>query len=172
MIQFVKLDRNYIQSVYNNIDKEIMINHTETGVEKDRLNALLVRMKYKDKNREFVVPLSHAIKTDKNHSQTYFPLDNFDTKNRRVGGLFFKKCLPVNKNVYEVVKIRKPHYISLAKLINAKEKEIINSFKIYLSEYVSKQNAGKTFNFSTDIDKILQFLDENYGGYCSLSATH
>ena len=92
-MKFVKVDRNYISRVYREVDSEIMINHSETGVEKDRLNALLVRIKYNGKNREFAIPLSHAIKTNKNHKMTYYSLDNFDKENKTTGGLYFKRAV-------------------------------------------------------------------------------
>ena len=161
-MKFVKVDRAYISAVYANIDTEIMINHTETGVEKDRLNALLVRIKYKDKSREFAIPLSHAIKTNKNHKLTYYPLDNYNPENKTVGGLYFKKCLPVSSKLYTETIITKEPFLSIYNLVQEKAHDIVNRFKVYLDEYVSKQKAGKGFSFSTDIDAILKFLDDNF----------
>jgi len=85
-MKFVKINRQYIAGIYDKVDKEIMVNHKETGVEKDRLNALLVRIKFKGKNREFAIPLSHAIRTNKNHKMTYFGLDSIDKENKTIDG--------------------------------------------------------------------------------------
>jgi len=163
-MKFVRVDRKYIAEVYGKIDKEIMINHKETGVEKDRLNALLVRIKYDGKNRDFAIPLSHAIKTNKNHKQTYYALDKRDVENKTVGGLYFKKCLPVNKNLYTETLITKEPFLSIYKLVQEKESDIIKRFRTYLDEYQSKQRVGKSFGCSTSLDKIFKFLDDNYSG--------
>jgi len=161
-MQFVKVDRKYIAEIHESVDSQVMINHTESGSEKDRLNALLVRIKYKGKNREFALPLSHAIKTLKNHKLTYYALDNFDDENNTVGGLFFKKCLPVNRRLYAKTKIVKEPFLTVFNLVNKHEKDIVDKFKLYLDEYVAKQAKGKGFNCSTNIDNIIIFMDANY----------
>ena len=161
-MKFVRVDRKYISQVYEKVDKEIMINHTDTGIEKDRLNALLVRIKYKGKNREFAIPLSHAIKMNKNHKLTYYPLDSLDIEKKTVGGLYFKKCLPVNCKLYTETIITKEPFLSIYRTVQEKENDIIKRFRTYLEEFSAKLKAGKSFSFSTSIDKILTFLDENY----------
>ena len=160
-MKFVKVDRKYISDVYDNVDKEIMVNHKDTGIEKDRLNALLIRIKFEGKYREFAIPLTHAIKTNKNHKLTYYPLDNYDDAKKTVGGLYFKKCLPVSKNLYTETIITKEPFLAIYKLVQEKENDIIKRFRIYLDEYTSKRKVGKGFNFSTNIDAILKFLDRN-----------
>ena len=136
---FIKVDRKYINEVYEKVDKQVMINHTDTGVEKDRLNALLVKIKYKGKSREFALHLSHAIKMLKNHKLTYYPLDNFDKANHTVGGLFFKKCLPVNQGLYKKTNVTKEPFLTLFHLVN-----------------------DKSFNCCTKIDNILAYMDKEY----------
>jgi len=139
-----------------------MINHTDTGMEKDRLNALLVRIKYDGKNREFAIPLSHAIKTNKNHKLTYYPLDSVNLEKKTVGGLFFKKCLPVNSKLYKETKITKEPFLCIYNLCCELENDIVKSFKVYLDEYMARKKVGKGFGCSTNIDAILAYLDENY----------
>ena len=161
-MKFIRVDRKYISVVYKSIDKEIMINHTNTGIEKDRLNALLVRIKYNGRNREFAIPLSHAIKTNKNHKLTYYPLDSHDKEKKTVGGLYFKKCLPVNSKLYTETMITREPFLSIYNIVQEKESNIISRFRVYLEEYSAKKRVGKGFNFSTNIDAIIKFLDENY----------
>ena len=159
---FVRVDRKYIAEVYQKVDKQVMINHKDTGVEKDRLNALLVRIKYKGKNREFALPLSHAIKMLKNHKLTYYPLDNLDKENQTVGGLFFKKCLPVNQNLYKKTNVTKEPFLTLFNLVNKHENDIVKKFNVYLDEYIAKQSVGKCFNCCTNIDAIMALMDKRY----------
>ena len=161
-MRFVKVSRQYIQGVYDNACREIMMNHKETGVEKDRLNVLLVRIKYKGKNREFVIPLSHAIKTNKNHKLTYYPLDSGDEINKTVGGLFFKKCLPVNRNLYVDTIITKEPFLTVYKTVQLLENDIVRRFRLYLDEYVAKQKKGKGFSYSTNLDEILRYMDSEW----------
>jgi hypothetical protein len=89
-------------------------------------------------------------------------LDNHDTEKHTVGGLFFKKCLPVNKRLYTETMITREPFLSVYNLCCEKENDIIKSFNVYLNEYIAKQKVGKGFNFSTNIDLILKYIDENY----------
>jgi len=163
-MQLVKVSRKYVQDIYSKVDKEVMINHPpkKGEKEKDRLNALLVRIKYRGKNREFAIPLSHAIKIKHNHKMTYFGLDNYDEKNQTIGGLYLKKCLPVNRSIYELAEIKKDPFLTVQKIIDDNESSIIKKFKTYLDEYISKEAKGWGFRYSTNIDAILNYMDKNY----------
>jgi len=162
MIKFVIINRAYIKDIYDNVDKEIMINHSTNGKETDRLNALLLRMKYKGQSRVFAIPLSHAISTSRNHDLTYFSTDMVDVVNKTTSGLYFKKCLPVNRNLYRIARASYGRFQRLAVVINNLESKIVKSFETYLREYESKKKTDHKFNCCTDIDVIIEYMDKNY----------
>ena len=89
-------------------------------------------------------------------------MDGIDLEKKTVGGLYFKKCLPVNSKLYKETKITKEPFLTIYNLCSEKENDIVKSFKVYLDEYVAKKRAGKGFGCSTDIDAILAYLDENF----------
>lgn len=135
---------------YRKIDKEVM---EKSG----RPVVLIVRLKYKGRNREFAVPLRSNIAPSV-PPEEYFPLPNRSaTKPRHHHGLHYIKMFPVEKRFY--VRYRTEGNIA-AKLclafIDKNESKIVENCQAYLSRY----EIGIRPNFSTSIDLLLEELDK------------
>lgn len=119
--------------------------------------VLLVTMKYKEKDRDFVIPLRSNIsgKTNTREFKSLPPNKNTRKGNRH--GIHYTKMFPVSKDYIETYLIDQNDYLSKVKaIIDRSEKEIIKSAKDYLYRYEN----GRKHPFAPDIDGIIKMLDD------------
>lgn len=134
---------------YSRIDSEILV--------KDRRpTVLVVRLKYKGKDRDFAVPLRSNIgpAVPKNE---YFALPNRrTTREKHHHGLHYIKMFPVSKQFYERYRIEGDiASIMYLAIIDKHEKRIVQECQSYLTRYENGIHPA----YSTDIDKLLMTLD-------------
>lgn len=136
----------------NNTIGELL--HNERG----RPCVLLVRLKYKGKNRDFVVPLRSNISGNTPKNQ-YFPLPpNSNTRQGNHHGVHYYKIFPVDKKYIQNYVIGNNNFLLLIKsILDKNEKEIVSECQKYLGECES----GKKNFVTPDIDGILGWLYPN-----------
>lgn len=118
--------------------------------------VLVIRLKYKGKNRDFAIPMWSNIICSAPKEQ-YFPLPPRKTtrpKNRH--GLHYIKMFPVTKKYLERYRIEGNEFsIMLQRIIDENQKEIV----IACQEYLNKYENGERPPFSTNIDYLISILD-------------
>lgn len=135
----------------------------ENGVEEQLLKTkqgrpgvLIVKLYYKNKERNFVVPLRSNIpgKADDWEFKKLPP--NKDTKPGFHHGVHYIKMFPITKEYIDKYNIDNDRYLlTIDTILNKNTKEIVTSCQKYLTEY----EQGIKHKFSTDIDGILKMLD-------------
>lgn len=131
-------------------DKELM--QTKNG----RPCVLLVSLKYKDKRRDFVVPLRSNISPNVPKG-TYKNLPpNKNTKKNHHHGVHYTKLFPVSKKYIDTYLISQDAYMLMIQgILDKSTKEIVTACQNYLIEY----EKGNKDPYTPDIDKIIEILD-------------
>ena len=151
-MQLVKVKPEFFNECKKrDIDKEILYN--EAG----RPGVLLVKMKYRGKNRSFVVPIRSNIssKTPKNQYLSLPP--NSNTRKGCAHGVHYIKMFPIASKYIDNYLIDKSTYMLQVKaIVDRKEEEIVRTCQ----EYLSRCEEGKKHTMTPDIDGILEWLTE------------
>lgn len=152
-MKLVKVKKSfYDECKRHGVEKELLLN------EGGRPCVLVVRLPYKGKRRDFVVPLrsniSRAIP-----KQQYFSLPpNSNTQKGHVHGIHYIKLFPITKNYIDKYAIDKDkHKVMIKSIIDANETKIVNACKQYLLEYEN----GNRSPYTPNIDGIIMMLEEN-----------
>ena len=134
---------------FSKLDSEILIKGK-------RPTVLVMRLKYRGKNRDFAVPLRSNIEPAAPKNE-YFALPNRkSTREKHHHGLHYIKMFPVAKQFYERYRIEGDLASKLyLAIIDKNERRIIQDCQSYLTRY----EAGIRSAYSTDIDKLLALLD-------------
>ena len=151
-MQLVKVKPDFFEECKKrDIDKEILYN--EAG----RPGVLLVKMKYKGKNRSFVVPIRSNI-SSKTPKEQYLSLPpNPNTRKGCAHGVHYIKMFPIDSKYIDNYLIDKSTYMLQVKaIIDRKEFEIVRACQ----EYLRKCEDGKKHMMTPDIDGILCWLEE------------
>ena len=125
--------------------------HNEAG----RPCVLLVRLKYKGENRDFVVPMKSniAASTDR---KTFFALPpNKRTKTGNYHGIYYIKLFPIDRKFIQPYLIAGNAYMQTMQAIIDKpdnEREIVKACQNYLIEY----DKGNKNYYTPDIDLIIE----------------
>lgn len=127
--------------------------HNEAG----RPCVLILKLKYKGKKRNFVVPLKSNItpNTDKN---TYFALPpNSRTKPGNFHGIYYVKLFPITKKYIQPYLYKGDAYLTgIKEIIDNNTNEIIKACQDYLCQYEN----GECNSYTPDVDAIINVLDE------------
>ncbi|MBQ8955249.1 MAG: hypothetical protein IJ048_14175 [Clostridia bacterium] len=134
---------------YSAIDGEVL--HKD-----NRPTVLIMRLKYRQKNYEFAVPLRSNI-APATPKDEYFALPNRKaTKERHHHGLHYAKMFPVSKAYYERYRIEGDIASKLyLAIIDKNEKEIVDACQAYLARF----EQGIRPVYSTDIDALIKELE-------------
>lgn len=129
--------------------------HNEAG----RPCVLLIRLKYKGENRDFVVPMKSniAANTDK---KTFFALPpNKRTKLGNYHGIYYVKLFPIDRKYIQPYLIVGNTYMQTIQAIIDKpdnEREIVNACQNYQAEYEKGNKNYYTPDIDLIIEKVLQ----------------
>lgn len=150
-MEIVKVKQSYYDLLKKNgLDKEILIN-------KDgRPCVLVVRLRFRGKLCDFVVPIRSNISPTTPYSQYLSLPPNSQTRSRHHHGVHYIKLFPIDASKY-VDKFRysaDDHFEKVARVIMAHEKEIVDSCQCYLAQYES----GSGCVYTPDIDGIVGLL--------------
>lgn len=153
-MNLVKVKNNFFKMCKNNgADKNNQLLHNESG----RPCVLIMRLKYKGQNQNFVVPLKSNItpNTDKN---TFFPLPpNSRTKTGNFHGIYYVKLFPITKKYVQPYLYKGDDFITgIVDIIDNNDDIIIKACQDYLDEYAN----GKRNAYTPDIDAIIEILDK------------
>lgn len=130
----------------NNVDEELLEN-------KDgRPCVLIVKLKYKNQIRPFIVPLrSNLSPTTPNWQYLGLP-PNSATKPNHKHAIHYIKLFPIKKEFIDSYeRDKEPYYTMLLKIIDKNEKKIIDACQNYLEKY----EMGEKHCMTPDIDGII-----------------
>lgn len=154
-MKIVKVHEDFFDKCRNlGADPNNQLLHNETG----RPCVLLIKLKYKGENRDFVVPMKSNIvaNTDK---KTFFALP--PNKRTRVGnyhGIYYVKLFPIDRKYIQPYLIGRNTYMQTIQAILDKpgnEREIVRACQNYLIEYEKGNKNYYTPNIDLIIEKIL-----------------
>lgn len=153
-MNLVKVKSNFFKKCkLNGADPNNQLLHNEAG----RPCVLIVKLMYKGKKRNFVVPLKSNItpNTDKN---TFFALPpNSRTKTGNFHGIYYIKLFPIAKKYIHPYLYKGDEYLEgIAAIIDDNDSTIIKACQDYLDEYAK----GNCNAYTPDIDAIIKVLDE------------
>lgn len=151
-MKLVKVKKSFYEECKKRgLEKELLFN------EGGRPCVLIVRLPYKGKRHDFVVPLrsniSHTIP-----KQQYFSLPpNPNTQKGHAHGIHYIKLFPITKKYIDKYAIDKDKYkVMIKSIIDANEAKIVDSCKQYLQEY----EKGHANPYTPDIDAIIMMLED------------
>ena len=118
--------------------------------------ALIIRLKYKQRNYQFAVPLRSNINGSA-PKNLYFPLPTRSTtRSGNRHGLHYIKMFPVKDDYIYRFRIEGNEFATMIKsILDRNENQIIKECQQYLWEY---ENGNKPL-YSTDIDKLISLLE-------------
>ncbi len=150
-MKLVKVQKNFFEKCKNlGADPYNQLLHNEAG----RPCVLIMKLIYKGKYRDFVVPMKSNIspKTDK---ATFFALPpNKRTRAGNYHGIYYIKLFPINRIYIQPYLISEDKYMqNIQKIFDKPEnkKEIIGYCQNYLTQY----EAGNKNYYTPDIDLII-----------------
>lgn len=149
-MQLVKVDNQFYQECKKRgTDRELLNNKS------GRPCVLIIKLKYKNQNHKFVVPLRSNISPNTPKDQYFSLPPNSATKNGNKHGVHFIKLFPIKSKYIQKYRISNNSQMELIKsILDKNEKEIITSCQNYLYEY----EQGKRHPMTPDIDGILSWL--------------
>ncbi|MDY2991744.1 MAG: hypothetical protein SOR91_09780 [Hornefia butyriciproducens] len=119
--------------------------------------ALIIKLIYRGKRLDFAVPFRSNISPSAPTEQ-YFPLPpRGTTKDGHRHGLHYIKMFPVDKTKVNKFHMDDMYYKIIYAILNRNEKRIIKDCQDYLRRYEN----GSRPEYSTDIDLLIQILEEN-----------
>ena len=121
-----------------------------------RPGVLMVKLNYKGKERDFIVPLRSNIPNKAEEWEFKKLPPNKDTKPGNHHGIHYIKIFPIKKQYIDKYHIDQSSYLQTVKgIIDKSTKEIVDACQNYLKEYEN----GNKHRFSPDIDAIIDVLD-------------
>lgn len=123
-----------------------------------RPGVLILKLTYKGKQRDFIVPLRSNIPSKAEQWEYKKLPPNKDTKPGFHHGIHYIKIHPINKKYIDKYNIDKSSYLLTVKsIIDKNTKEIVEACQQYLNDY----EAGKRHKFSVNIDGIIEILEKD-----------
>lgn len=120
-----------------------------------RLYVLVLRLKYKEQNYDFAVPIRSNIPAAAPKEQYFALPPRPTTRPRNRHGLHYIKMFPVTKNYHVRYRTEGNEFATLVQeIVNKNTKQIVEECQQYLDRYA----AGEHPRFSTDIDYLLSVL--------------
>ncbi|MBO6245743.1 MAG: hypothetical protein J6N55_05615 [Anaerovibrio sp.] len=141
--------KNELLDEYRKIDKEMLDKH-------GRPCLLVVRLKYKDKNRMFAIPFRSNIPGNVPKSQYFSLPPRPSTKQGHRHGIHYIKMFPVAKCYLERYRLDNPAAKLYDSILNRNQKKIIEECQGYLERY---ENGDYT-QYSTSIDILIKKLEQ------------
>ena len=124
----------------------------------DRPCVLVIKLKYRGKNRDFAVPIRSNVLASSPKNE-YFPLaTRYSTKDTNRHGIHYIKMFPVDKRFYE--KYRTEDNVAAA-LVKAMVSDKENESRIVreCQEYLKRYECGNKPKYSTDLDRLISIID-------------
>ena len=151
MIGLVKVKESFYNLCsQNSVDEELLFN--ECG----RPCVLLVKLTYKGKDRDFVVPLRSNISARTPASQYLSLPPNPTTRPNHKHGLHYYKLFPIDRIYIDSYQVSgNTYYSGLLQFINRKESEIVRACQ----DYLKLCEQGKKHFITPDIDGIISVLE-------------
>lgn len=119
--------------------------------------ALILKLTYKGKRRDFAIPFRSNI-SPAAPTEQYFPLPpRSTTKNGYRHGLHYIKMFPVDKTKVDKFRMDDMYYKMIHAILNRDEKQIVKECQ----EYLHKYEIGIRPAYSTNLDLLIQIVDEN-----------
>lgn len=125
----------------------------------DRPYLLILKLKYKNNIQSFALPFRSNIQVNKNTKGSYFKLPpRSTTKPYHAHGLHYIKMFPVDISYCHKFTFKETKYnILLQEIIDKNISRIVNEAQEYLNNYEN----GERPNFCTDIEKMLNTIEQN-----------
>ena len=129
----------------------------ELMVKEDRPCVLVVRLCYKEKNRDFAVPLRSNI-PPATPKEEYFNLPpRSSTKEKHHHRIHYSKIFPVSKEYYDRYRTEgDPASTLICAIIDKHEKEIVEACQAYLNRYEDHNRP----QYATDLDLLISLLPQ------------
>ncbi len=130
-------------------DREFMLKH-------GRPCALVVRLKFRGRRRDFAVPLRSNIAPNVPKSQ-YFPLPpRPTTRERHRHGLHYLKMFPIERRFQRRFRTEgNIYYEKLQAILDENTARIVGECQAYLDSY---EENGRP-NYAVDIDRAIELLE-------------
>ena len=150
-MRLVKVNNEfYKKCTQNNTTEELMFN------EQGRPCVLIVRLKYKNKKRDFIVPLRSNIPASAPTWQYFSLPPNNNTKPGNKHGIHYIKLFPISKKYINKYNINNNDFFQIiSEKISNNQKEIIDACQKYLVDC----ELGKKHPMTPNIDGILEWID-------------
>jgi hypothetical protein len=151
-MRLVKVKKSFYELCkVNNLDNEMLFNQD------GRPCVLIVKLDYKEKSRDFVIPLRSNI-SPKTPEWQYKKLPpNPATKEHHHHGIHFIKIFPIHSKYLDKYIVEGSDYYSvIQRIIDRDEAKIVSECQKYLNEY-EKGNGNR---MTPDIDGILNLIDQ------------
>lgn len=154
-MNLVKVHKDFFAACKNaGADPDNQLLYNEAG----RPCVLLIRLKYKEKNRDFVVPLKSNI-VPNTDNKTFFALPpNSRTRLGNYHGIYYVKLFPIDRKYIQPYLTEGNTYMQGIKTIidnPINEREIIDACQNYLIEYENEKKNYYTPNIDLIIEKVL-----------------
>lgn len=149
-MQLVKVgDQFYQECKKRGMDQEMLFNKS------GRPCVLIMKLKYKGKNHQFVVPLRSNISSNVPKDQYFSLPPNSSTKSGNRHGVHYIKLFPIDSKYIQRYRIENNTYMQgIKSMIDKNERNIIAACQKYLYEYEQGRQNSNTPN----IDGILSWL--------------
>ena len=154
-MNLVKVQKRFFDCCkLNGADPKNQLLHNEA----DRPCVLLLKLNYKGKKRDFVVPLKSNIKPNTDR-KTFFPLPpNPNTRENNFHGIYYIKLFPIQKKYLQRYQYSgNPYLCKVKSIIDKNERNIVNACQRYLDDY----SKGKRNHYTPELDLIIDFLDND-----------
>lgn len=124
--------------------------------ENSRPHVLVLSLKYKGRNRRFAIPLRSNIPSTAPSDQYYGLPPRPSTRKGNRHGLHYIKMFPITKQFQQKYWVGKnKSYLLFQQIIDKNQAQIVKECQDYLIRY----EAGDHPDYSVDIDRILNILD-------------
>lgn len=150
-MKLVKVNNEFYKMCRENgTTEELMFN------EKGRPCVLIVRLKYKSKKRDFIVPLRSNIPASAPEWQYFSLPPNNNTRTGNKHGIHYIKLFPISKKYIDKYNINNNEFLQMiSEKITNNQKEIVEACQQYLIDC----QDGKKHPMTPNIDGILEWLD-------------
>ena len=153
------MDLVKVQSRFFNIctragaDPHNQLLHNESG----RPCVLIIKLKYRGKLRDFVVPLKSNITSNTDCNDFFALPPNKKTRPGNYHGVYDVKLFPVHRRYLQPYLIEGDKYLEGVKqIIDNNERSIIEACQKYLNEY----EAGNRNYYTPEIDLIIEQIEK------------
>ena len=134
---------------YRRIDPEMLDKH-------GRPCLLVIRLKYKGKNRMFAVPFRSNIPGNVPKNQYFSLPPRSTTQSGKRHGIHYIKMFPVEKIFLERYRLDTPSSSLCASILEKNRRQIVEECQKYLKSYEN----GNCPPYSTSLDKLIEKLGQ------------